>query len=49
MATIGPIELIIILLIFFLLPTVIFIIGFYFGKKSGYLKREKEENVNKKF
>jgi len=40
----GP-ELII---IFILIPIIIFILGFYFGKKSGYLKRIKEtENQTK--
>jgi hypothetical protein len=28
-------------------PVVIFFIGYYFGKKSGYLKRIKEEEFKK--
>jgi len=41
---IGPFQIILVLLI----PVGIFLLGFYLGKKSGYLKRIKEtENQNK--
>jgi hypothetical protein len=47
MGRLGPTEWIVILFSFFLVPTLLFLIGYYFGKKSGYLKRVKEENQNK--
>ena len=35
---IGPMQIVLILLI----PTIIFLIGYSFGKKAGYIKRVKE-------
>ncbi len=41
---IGPIQVILILIV----PVGIFLLGFFIGKKSGYIKRIKEtENQNK--
>tara|TARA_R110000868_G_scaffold354220_1_gene615531 strand:+ start:37 stop:177 length:141 start_codon:yes stop_codon:yes gene_type:complete len=41
---VGPIQLILLLLV----PVGIFLLGFYLGKKAGYIKRVKEvENLNK--
>ena len=41
---IGPFQLIIVLIF----PVGIFLLGYYVGKKSGYIKRVKEtENQNK--
>ncbi|GGD29190.1 hypothetical protein GCM10011368_33980 [Hyunsoonleella pacifica] len=42
---IGPSQLILVLVV----PVVIFLLGFFIGKKSGYIKRVKEtENRNNK-
>lgn len=38
---IGPIQLILIILV----PTGIFMLGYVLGKKSGYIKRVKEEKT----
>jgi len=43
LAMIGPYQLIIILAI----PIVLFSLGYFFGKKAGYLKRIKETESNK--
>lgn len=43
----GPIELLLLGFIFVLMPIFVFILGFYFGKKSGYIKRVKEEDLKK--
>ena len=37
---IGPTEIIIFAMV---VPVVVFLLGFWFGKKSGYIKRVKEE------
>lgn len=44
LGVIGPFQIIILLLTF---PVVLFFIGYYFGKKSGYNKRAKEEVLKK--
>ncbi|WP_298139594.1 hypothetical protein [Flavobacterium sp.] len=43
MGRIGTTEIIVILII----PIMIFLIGYYFGKKSGYIKRVREEDQKK--
>jgi hypothetical protein len=44
-AAIGPIQ---IILVSIIIPVGIFLIGFFVGKKVGYIKRVKEtENRNK--
>ena len=41
---IGPFQIILVLIV----PVGIFLLGFFIGKKSGYIKRIKEtENLNK--
>ncbi|GAA4241496.1 MULTISPECIES: hypothetical protein [Winogradskyella] len=41
---IGPFQIILVLIV----PVGIFLLGFFIGKKSGYIKRVKEtENLNK--
>ena len=42
MGRVGPTE-IILLFILFVAPIVSFVIGYFMGKKSGYLKRIQEE------
>lgn len=44
--TIGIAQLLV-LFLSLLFPVAIFFIGYYFGKKSGYLKRVKEEEFKK--
>lgn len=44
MGKIGFLELII---LFIIIPISIFLMGYYFGKKSGYIKRVKEEDLKK--
>ena len=34
------------LILIFLIPIAIFFIGYYFGKKAGYIKRVKETEKN---
>ena len=46
LGVIGPFQ-IIILLLTLTFPVVLFFIGYYFGKKSGYNKRAKEEVLKK--
>tara|TARA_R110001592_G_scaffold143635_2_gene366508 strand:- start:949 stop:1089 length:141 start_codon:yes stop_codon:yes gene_type:complete len=43
--TIGPIQ---IILGFIILPVGIFLLGFFLGKKSGYKKRVKETESQKR-
>lgn len=38
----GPIQLVMMIIIGLLIPIGIFILGFYLGKKAGYIKRIKE-------
>jgi hypothetical protein len=44
LAMFGPWQIIIILLI----PVLIFLAGYHFGKKAGYIKRVKEEEAQRK-
>lgn len=44
LAMLGPLQVIIILFI----PVLIFLAGYHFGKKAGYIKRVKEEEAQRK-
>ncbi|WP_445714502.1 hypothetical protein [Flavobacterium sp.] len=46
LGVIGPFQVILLLFALFL-PIGLFFIGYHFGKKSGYLKRIKEEELKK--
>lgn len=46
LGVIGPSQLLLILFVL-IFPVGLFFIGYYFGKKSGYLKRIKEEELKK--
>ena len=39
LAAIGPIQ----TLLFLVVPVLIFMLGYFYGRKSGYIKRVKEE------
>ena len=46
LAVIGPFQ-VILLLLTLTFPIVLFFLGYYFGKKAGYNKRVKEEELKK--
>ena len=46
LGVVGPFQ-VILLLLTLTFPIVLFFIGYYFGKKSGYNKRTKEEELEK--
>lgn len=45
MGKIGTVEILLIGFVFILIPFSLFFLGYFFGKKSGYLKRIKEEKA----
>ncbi|MFN7045894.1 MAG: hypothetical protein ACK4M1_11925 [Flavobacterium sp.] len=46
LGVVGPFQ-IILLLITLTFPIILFFLGYYFGKKSGYNKRVREEELKK--
>ena len=44
LAILGPWQMIVVSLVF---PVLIFMLGYYVGKKAGYIKRVKEEEGRK--
>ncbi len=46
LGVVGPFQ-VILLLLTLTFPIVLFFLGYYFGKKAGYNKRVKEEELKK--